>query len=240
MAEEAAVSAVESGQAIGPDQEPITDPEVAQSYIQQESLKPFPFENYQSHLDVHSLFMKSTEFEALPLPVQQQFVGHYEATLQAMLSIQKPIEYKPVSPTLQIKATAGPSAISKILEKAGADVSAEDMAEPPVETWVSDSIDKVDQDEAGNDPLTPLDMQLKQQEIQTKLADAAIRSGTIAQENQRKSEQHGLATEAHDQRMLGEHSVLPHKEREAKAKADLAEKKLRQSDFRKPKPKAGK
>jgi hypothetical protein len=219
---------IQNGEAVGPEGEPVTDPEAAQQYIEQESLRPHPFENLQTHLDVHSLFMKSTEFESLPMEVKQRFLTHFSLTQEALAQLPKPIEFKAVTPTLQIKSTAGPTAISKILDRAGIDVTPEEMQEPPLETWVTDSLDKIDQDEAGNDPLTPLDMQLKAMEIQTKLADAAIRSGTIAQQNQMKAEQHF-------QQLGSQAGIQVHKEREAKAKADLAEKKLRESSF-KPKP----
>lgn len=185
-----AQNAIQTGQPVGDQQEPITDPQAAQDYIKHESLQPLPFENYQVHLDTHKLFMTSTEFESLPIEVRQDFLTHYSLTQQALAAVPKPLEYKPVTPTLQIKATAGPTAVSKILDRAGTDVTPEDMQEPPLETWISDSVDKVDQDEAGNDPLTPLDMQLKMQEIQAKMADAAIRSGTIAQQNEQRAQQH--------------------------------------------------
>lgn len=204
---QAAIQAVQMGEPVGPNQEPIQDQEAAMNYVQQEALRPFPFENLATHLDVHSLFMKSAEFERLPLEVQQQFMTHYTLTQQAMAEMPKPIEFQAVRPTLQIKATAGPTAISKILDQSGVGVTAEDMAEPPVETWVTDSMDKVDQDEAGNDPLTPLDMQLKAQEVQTQLVDAAIRSGTIAQKNMQDAEAHDQKTrqseEAHQEKMEG-------------------------------------
>lgn len=222
---------IESGQAVSPEGEPVTDPEAQQQYIQQESLRPNLFENLQSHLDVHALFMKSPEFESLPMESKQSFITHYQLTQEALAQLPKPIEFKPVTPTLQIKSTAGPTATAKILDRAGIDVTAEDMQEPPLETWVSDSIDKIDQDEAGNDPLTPLDMQLKAQEIQVKLADAAIRSGTIAQQNEQRQQQH-------DQKTGSDAGLQEHKEREASAKADLAEKKLKESSF-KPKPTKG-
>lgn len=223
---------VETGQAVGPQGEPIEDPEAAQNYINQESLQPFPYENYQAHLDTHALFMKSVEFERLPLEVQQQFITHYGLTQQALAAIPKPIEFKAVQPTLQIKSTAGPTTTSKILEQAGVQTSPEELEEPPLETWVSDSMDKIDQDEAGNDPLTPLDMQLKATEIQTKLADAAIRSGTIAQQNEQRQE-------AHDQKMGHED------EKAAMARdAHMADQNRRESQnkekitqMRKPKPK---
>src|SRR6266496_4138608 len=40
-----AIAAVQTGQPVGPDQQPITDPQSAQNYIKQESLQPLPFEN---------------------------------------------------------------------------------------------------------------------------------------------------------------------------------------------------
>jgi len=164
------------------------------------------------------------------MEVKQSFMTHFALSQEALAQMPKPIEFKPVTPTLQIKSTAGPTATAKILDRAGIDVTPEDMQEPPLETWVSDSIDKIDQDEAGNDPLTPLDMQLKSTEIQAKLADAAIRSGTIAQQNQQRQEQHF-------QKSGGDAGLQEHKERKAKADADLAEKKLKESSF-KPKPKS--
>lgn len=230
-----AMQQVQSGQAVGPEGEPITDPEEAQSWVQQESLRPQPFENLQVHTDTHALFMKSTEFEGLPLEVQQQFVTHYMMTQEALAQMPKPIEFKPVTPTLQIKATAGPTAVSKILDRAGIDATPEDMSEPPLETWVSDSMDKVDQDEAGNDPLTPLDMQLKQQEIQTKLADAAIRSGTIAQQNARAAQESGQKVDhAEEDRMMARDRHMADERRAD----EMHREKLRQ--MRKPKPKGGK
>jgi hypothetical protein len=53
-----------------------------------------------------------------------------------------------------------------ILRRAGIEVSDEEVAEPPLETWVTDSMDKPDMDEAGNDPFTEEEklMSMQQQE----------------------------------------------------------------------------
>ena len=75
--------------------------------------------------------------------------------MQTMMSIPQLPEPKPVQTTLQLKGTIGPTAAAEILNKGGVlDVTPEQMAEQPLETWVSDSLDKPDADEAGNDPLT--------------------------------------------------------------------------------------
>lgn len=220
MSYEQALGELESGQAI--DQmtgEPIQDPMAAEDYLMRAGLQPLPYENYAAHLDVHSLFMKSVEFESLPSDIKRQFMIHFEATQDAMAQLPKPLEFKPVSPTLQIKATAGPTAVSEILNKAGIEgVTPEVMSEPPLETWVSDKIDEPDQDEAGNDPLTLSDIALKQAEYDAKTKQAEIQY--------RGSEINNQVAER----------LAVQKEREARAKAELAEKKAKQSDF-KPKPK---
>jgi hypothetical protein len=82
------------------------------------------------------------------------------------------------------------------------------MTEPPLETWVTDSMDKVDTDEAGNDPLTDQDVQMKQQEMLHK-----------------------------DQSQTANLALSEQKLRNEQMKVALQAKKLEQSDFR-PKPKA--
>jgi len=222
----AAIQQIESGQAVDETGEVLEDPQAIEAYVREASLQPHPFENLATHLDVHSLFMKSSEFEALPDETKAGFLDHYRLTQQAQGEMPAAMEFKPVTPTLQIKATAGPTAVSTILSKAGVPVTPEDMSEPPLETWVSDKIDEPDQDEAGNDPLTESDLQLKEAEYQAKLLDAELRTGRVDLDLSQKQERHPHQAEQDKQ-----------KARKAKADADLAEKKAKQSDFR-PKPKA--
>lgn len=231
LAMQTAIQMVQMGQAMDERGQPIQDQQQAEQYVHTESLRPWPFEAYDAHIQVHAIFMKSKEFEKLPPQIQNDFITHYNLTVQALMSIPKPVEFQAVKPTLQIKATAGPTPISKILEKAGLQITPQEMSEPPLETWVTDSMDKPDQDEAANDPLSEADLMLKQQEYASKVADAALRSGKADIDL-------GQSQQSHEMSQMHEAQMQEQKVREAAAKAALAEKKAEQSDFRpKPKPK---
>lgn len=149
--------------------------QMLQQMIEQAAMQPLPFEDYAAHLDVHGTYMKSVEFEKLGPEQQQPFLDHFEATQTALMNIPQPIQYKPVQPTVQFKGTLGPTAAADILSKAGIpDITPEVMAEQPLETWVTDSIDKPDTDEAGNDPLTQAEQLLTMQQAQDKHDLAAL------------------------------------------------------------------
>lgn len=169
----------------------------AMAFVEKASMSPQAFENSQVDLDVHGLFMKSVEFEGLPPDAQQRFLMHYELTVQRVQGQQPLPQPEPVKTTLQLKGTIGPTGASEILSASNPGITPDVMAEPPLETWVTDSMDKPDTDEAGNDPLTP--------------------------------GERSFIGDSRDEEMHQEQV------REATAKADLAEKKLSQSDF---KPKA--
>ena len=181
--------------------QPIQDP---QGFMMNAGLKPKNFENYQTHMDTHALFMKSVEFESLPPDVQHLFIVHYMQTLQTFLSLPKPVEYQPVRPTLQIKATAGPTAVSEILNKAGVyDVTPQTMTEPPLDTWVNDDLSEPNEGASGNTPKDAVDT-----------AAAAQQMGQ--QQDAHQTEQAQLA------------ELHAAKAREANAKADVAEHKASQ------------
>jgi hypothetical protein len=166
--------------------EPLTgDPMEIEAVLMNAALAPGIADNHQMHLDVHGQFLNSIEFQNMPPEVQQSYFTHYQLTQAAASSLPTP---QPEAPrvNLQIKSTAGPTVQSKILQQAGVPVTPEDSSELPLETWVTDSMDKPDMDEAANDPHTKKDEEL----------------------------------------------FAKQKAREQKAKADLAEKKARQSDFR--------
>ena len=174
-------------------------PEEAQAFVESQAWMPLPYENSSVDADVHGLFMKSTEFENLPEDAQQRFLTHYQFTVEKIQASQPLPQPEPIKTTMQLKGTIGPTGASEILRNSGnPGITPEVMAEPPLETWVTDSMDKPDTDEAGNDPLTP--------EEQAFLEQSRVE-------------------DLHDQKI-----------REASAKADLAEKKRDQSNFR---PKAG-
>lgn len=152
-----AVAAIQQG--INPDTgEPLQGNEDVRSIIQHHALKPLPFENFQIHLDTHALYMKSVEFESLPQDAQQRFLDHYTETLQYMLSLPARPDPQAVRTTLQLKGTVDPSTAAKILYRGGVpEANAHDLAQPPLETWVTDSVDKPDASGAGNNPLDELE-----------------------------------------------------------------------------------
>jgi hypothetical protein len=146
---------VQSGQPDPETGQPIQDP---QQFLMNAGLKPKQFENYQTHMDSHALFMKSVEFESLPPQVQHLFIVHYNQTLQTFLSLPKPVEYKPVTPTMQIKTTVGPTAAAEILNKAGVyDITPQTMTEPPLDTWVNDDLSKPNANGSSNSPKDAVD-----------------------------------------------------------------------------------
>ena len=116
------------------------------------------FENFSEHLDVHSMFLKSVEFEGLPIQLKQQFVTHYQLTLQRFMSIpRKPDKIDSPRVSLQLHGTVGPTGAAEILNATGVrDVTPEIMQESPLETVVFDNVDKPNPGEpganVGNDP----------------------------------------------------------------------------------------
>lgn len=236
-----AIQQVQNGQAQGPDGQPITDPNQAMQYVRNAGLQPMPFENYQTELDAHANWMMSVEFENLPAEIKQAAIDHFQNTLQAMMSLPKPIEYKPVTPTLQLKGTVGPTAASEILNKAGIlDITPQTMTEPPLDTWVSDSLDKPNVSGSGNQPaqgasnvtdamsgLQKMDQSVSEHQLKM-TRDAALTEAKVRHQNAlaAAAEVDAAATAAE----------RAQKVREARAKANLAERTAREKRVNPPRP----
>lgn len=151
LAVQQAMGAIEQG--INPQTgQPLADENEAQAVLMQAMIAPLKYENLQAHLDVHTRYLKSVEFEGLPPDVQQRFVDHFNATSEA-LQVQLATQGEAPKVNLQLKATTSASVAGEILRTSGIQISDEQVAEPPLETWVTDSMDKIDQDSAGNDPF---------------------------------------------------------------------------------------
>lgn len=226
QAQQQVQSSMQSGQPLTDDNgQPVQDP---QQFIQSAANKPFIFEDYQTHMDIHALFMVSPEFEGLPPEIQAQFIDHYTQTLTTWIRLPKPVEYKAVNPSLQIKGTVGPTIASEIMQRAGLfDVTPEQFTEPPLETWVSDKVDEPNLSDTAQAHVTAKDIQLKEMELSTKAVAGAQANANTAL----------TAVHSH-QSAEATHAIEGHKIAEAKAKADLAKKKLAQSNFKpKPRPK---
>lgn len=168
----------ETGQPLQPGEDP-------NMLVQNASLQPLSYENSQTHDQILHLFMVSVEYDALPPDVKQRFETHDKLTKDA-LSQQNQPSPEPIAPrvSLQLKGTTGPTGASAILNRSGVtEVTPEVMTEPPLETWVSDSLDKADVEETGNDPLTQQEIQAKQQEYDA-AANAAAQSSLHKDQHQ--------------------------------------------------------
>jgi hypothetical protein len=208
-----------------PDGDGIPDPpevkmQFAQQMLEQAAVQPQPFEDFAAHLDTHGSYMKSVEYSKLQPDVQRGFIDHYNATLQTLMSIPQRPEPKAIQTTLQLKGTVGPTVAAEILNKGGVlDATPEQMAEQPLETWVTDSMDKPDADEAGNDPFTQAE-QMQQMQLNQQKADlaametahkAALAHSASEHSDAAASQSQRHAEEAHAQRMA--HNAEQHRAR---------------------------
>ena len=145
-----ALQAIQSG--INPETaqpfEGEVDEQTLMEIVRRAGLQPGPADNHQIEFDIHAMFVKSVEFESLPPDVRSDLLLHVELTREAMSSLPVPEPFAP-RVNFQIKSTAGPTVQSKILQQAGIPVSPEEAMEPPLETWVTDSVDMPDADSAG-------------------------------------------------------------------------------------------
>jgi hypothetical protein len=143
-----------------PDQ-PI-DPMLLQQSVEA-GLQPLAFENKAVHLEVHSQFMKSAEFEMMPDMVKDQFYKHYEFTRAALQAENSPQGEAP-RVSLQLRGAVGPTTGSKMLNQAGlSDVTPQELLEPPLDTVVIDNKDKANAVEGTAGAMDAYQMQLLQQ-----------------------------------------------------------------------------
>lgn len=231
-----ALEQAEQGQLADPNTgQPITDPNAMQQALQNAGLQPHPFENFTQHMETHGLFMKSADFESLPMQVQQALETHFMQTLQYYLKLPKPVQYEAVRPTLQIKSTVGPTGSADILRRAGVyEITPQVMSEPPLDTWVTDDLTKADAQSSGNTAVQP---QQQMQAVQT--------ANTIEQEQQAHAQkmaaqanEHQQNADAHSgnvQAQALQNLALAHKARAEAAKADLAERTAREKKINTPK-----
>lgn len=174
---------------------PWNSPEEVQAFVQDAAYEPLPYENSSAHLDVHATYMKSVEFEGLNPQQQQAFVTHYQKTAGKAQTEAPPNDN--LKTTVQVKTTAGPTAASELLKSSGAkNITPEMMKEPPLETWVTNDVDKPDVD------ATPYQQQ-QQMDVEGAQAGQGLAHGEHAERrNQEKHEQSMKhADEAHKHKM---------------------------------------
>lgn len=188
-------------------QQPFQSEDEIGHFIDDAGLQPYGFENMAVHLDVHALKLKSVEAEGWPPEVRQKLQRHFELTMQAVQA--QPPQMAPAQAprvSYQIKATAGPTEGAAILQKAGIQVTPENLLEPPLETWISDSTDKPDDPnafvaghQAYMEQVEQRNQQLAQMEQQQ--AQFASQGQDMANKQQAHDQKMNQANEAHTQKM---------------------------------------
>jgi hypothetical protein len=127
--------------------QPFVDQAEIQGFLLQAMLSPTDYEDWQSHYNFHTKFMKSTEFEALDPQVQHEFIQHTSLTLQKIIDMQIASKAREgnVKVGLNAHTVLGPSATAAVLQEAGVqNVDPENLrTEAPMESIVmtTDSLD---------------------------------------------------------------------------------------------------
>jgi hypothetical protein len=139
--------------------QPLSPQDNPQDLLVEAGLQPNRYENYQTHLDTHSLYMKSVEFESLDPTVQERFVDHYNFTLQTYLSLPRmPQAAEAVRTTLQLKGTIDPTTASQVLFHSGVpEADAQNLSQPPLDTWVSEDLSEEPVHDSGNTHLDEME-----------------------------------------------------------------------------------
>ncbi len=156
------------------------DPQLLQESLDA-GLRPLAYENKQAHLETHAAYMKSAEFETLPIEVKQQFYKHFELTKQALQDEAMPQGDAP-RVSLQLRGAVGPTVGSKILNQSGVkEVTPQELLEPPLDTVVIDNKDKPNAEGGAGGEMDQYQMEL----LQKLQADQAKQDQQLAFERQK-------------------------------------------------------
>lgn len=176
-----------------------------QQQIQQAAVAPAMYEDYNTHIDVLKRFMTSAEYEQLDPDTQQRFMDRFSAMYEAMYNLRL-ASIMPQAPrvNLQMRTTTSAPVQAAILDRTGVQVTPEDVAAPPLDTWVTDDLTKPEVQQSA-DPTVPEQMaqaqQMQQSDDQHQLAMAksahetalaAHRAEQARQQNQQTSQRHAL------------------------------------------------
>lgn len=216
----------------------IQDQLQAQTLIEHAAVIPTTYENHAVHYEVHTQYMKTTEWETLPQQIQARYLMHVDLTYQAMQAIPPQIQGEPVKTTLHLQGTVGPTAAAGILRSSGIPVDPQTMTEQALVTNVYDSLDKPDAESAGNDPLDPMEQFLTMQQSQdahnVAQAEAVAKVMLAHQRVSQAQENQAQAAQTHAQKL--QHAQEKHDQAQQHAGATN---KVKLAKLRQPAPKQG-
>jgi len=176
----------------------VTDPahflQWAQQQVAQAALQPLAFENAEVHERVHREYMVSEEFQQLPFDAQQRFFEHYNATYDRLIQLRMQTPAEPPKVSMNLKATTSVPVAGEVLRKAGIQVTDEEVAMPPLDTWVTDDVTKPAAQETANthldDATRMQQMAHAEEQHQMAMAKAAHETALAASKVQQTNEHH--------------------------------------------------
>lgn len=157
----------ETGQPLEPNEDP-------QAILQRASLRPKITDNIPVHMDKHKDLINSPEYDSFSPEVRQRLMTHYELHVEQVRSQPQLPEPQSVRTSLQLKGSIGATTAAEILHHSGViDADPQVIAtEPPLETLVTDSVDKPDADANGPGREANELSQAAQVMLQTQAANA--------------------------------------------------------------------
>lgn len=159
---------VESGQPVdldgdGQPDDPQQVMQQIQQMVEQAAVQPAMYEDYDTHIDVLKRFMTSAEYEQLDPATQQRFMDRFQAMYSAMYNLRlASIMPQPPRVNLQMRTTTSAPVQSAILERSGVQVTPEDVAQPPLDTWVTDDLTKPEVQQSGDPTVADQAAQVQQ------------------------------------------------------------------------------
>lgn len=207
--------------------QPLTPQDNPQELMLRASLQPVISDNIEMHLDKHRKLIVSQEFDSYSPDIQHRLRTHYDLTIEMYRSLpQIAAQVEAPRIVVQVREAVGPATMAEILKRAGIpDADAQVIAtEPPLETQIINQVDQPDADAEGpgreGAHLAPMAAEMVKADIAN--ADAQL--------------QNAQSTEKHAQTVAQQAELHQHTVRKAKAEADLAERKARETSFKTPAP----
>lgn len=207
-----------------------------QQQLQDAPWQPLDYENWDSHLEDHSDWMKTPEFERLDPQIQAIAIKHWQLTYQRKIDVMFNAPNPDVKPTINVRTQATVSApvMAKLLGKAGIQTDPDEVAQPPLDTQVYDMLNQPQQGGSANSPLDPTEQALMIQRAQDEHAAAQAKvvqeMGLEEARAEREDAQAQLQQEMMQIQGMSQAQQM-------QQQAEMHQEKLKQ--MRKPKPKPG-
>jgi hypothetical protein len=225
----------DSGQQIDPSQ---INQDFVQKALDDASYKPGQFDNHSIHIDVGARFMKGIEYLALPEDAQQRIFDHVSDHMEIMTKLPSIPQGIPPRVSLQLKGAVGPSTAADILHRSGVMTDAQTIGtEEPLDTWVTDSVDKPNAETGPSAPFTAQQAQQKAQQDQAQQQQQQMQQQQQAQQQQAQQQQQMAMQQAQQEQQMAHkqasHEQSQHQSAEAHTAAMLQQRQKMRESFAK-------